>query len=112
MGHTFHLHFSHGTSGSDVCNLGKVHGKGAKHLTLSRNRPRRTARNSSFPKRAVIQSSCLPFHRISPIASVAPAPDLDSSPPSRSRRAPKSSAILGRFWIQRRKKTTRSRTNI
>src|SRR5215203_2583051 len=28
---------------SDVCNLGKVHGKGAKHLTLPRNRPRRAA---------------------------------------------------------------------
>ena len=45
-----------------------------------------------------------PFPRINPIASAAPAPDLASSPPSRSRRAPRSSAISGRCWIRKKKK--------
>ena len=56
--------------------------------------------------------SCLPFRRINPIASAVPAPGLASSPPNRSRRAPRSSVILGRCWIPGRRKTTRSRTNI
>src|SRR4030095_10620097 len=45
--------------GSDVCNLGKVHGKGAKHLTWPRNRPRRAARNSSI-SRACSHSVVMP----------------------------------------------------
>src|SRR5579864_356903 len=65
---TFDREFNGNLDRSDVCNLGKVQAKGAKHLTRARNRPRRAAPRSlfAFTSVSVTSSPCLLFQRINP----------------------------------------------
>ncbi len=82
-----------------------------------RNRIRTTANK---PSSVLVQLSlvsfcsepCPPFPRISPIASAGPRPGSVSSPPRRSRRARRSSAISGRCSIRRTRSMTTSTTSI